>query len=470
MSKFYAVKVGEKTGIFDSWDECKKNIEGYKGAKFKKFNTEDEATHYMESDELTDEPSEEQGHIISVDDINDDEIIVYSDGSFNPNYDYVSYGCVCLMKNMPEYRISGVTKDKYNSNQVYGEIKGVLEAIDYAIHKKYKKIYILHDYDGLGKWITGEWRLNNLISVDYFDEINKRKKDIEVKYIKVKGHTGNTYNEIADKLAKNELRSLEQSKEDDYGFKSYRYSTEKIDLSLKKLKLLIENFNFIKEQKSNHFVYKCFVGQEKLTFQKYDFESGNLLIIPRKENEKIFQLLLSFLNDKETIDTILLNLNCKNKTDIDKDKIQQKLYEIAPGLQGIQLNIDIYRLLVQGVYNLFLEIDYIEDSSYITTPVLRAIEGQLKFVFKNDLNINIIDKFSYFDFNGNSYTLQKTHALKTNASKVDYINRCYNFYNTIRHKIFHFGDLDISDTKLMNNEESKKVIMNGIILIEEYYK
>ena len=37
--KFYAVKKGHKKGIFESWDECKKNINGYSGAIYKSFKT-----------------------------------------------------------------------------------------------------------------------------------------------------------------------------------------------------------------------------------------------------------------------------------------------------------------------------------------------------------------------------------------------------------------------------------------------
>ncbi|MDR1725906.1 MAG: ribonuclease H family protein [Bacteroidales bacterium] len=41
--KFYVVWKGKHTGIFSTWDECKKNVEGYDGAEYKSFNTESEA-------------------------------------------------------------------------------------------------------------------------------------------------------------------------------------------------------------------------------------------------------------------------------------------------------------------------------------------------------------------------------------------------------------------------------------------
>lgn len=36
--KFYVVWKGRKTGVFNNWDECKKQIEGCKGAQYKSFN------------------------------------------------------------------------------------------------------------------------------------------------------------------------------------------------------------------------------------------------------------------------------------------------------------------------------------------------------------------------------------------------------------------------------------------------
>lgn len=41
--KYYVVWVGKKTGIFSSWEECKKSVEGFEKAKYKSFDTMKEA-------------------------------------------------------------------------------------------------------------------------------------------------------------------------------------------------------------------------------------------------------------------------------------------------------------------------------------------------------------------------------------------------------------------------------------------
>ena len=45
--KYYAVRAGRKTGIFETWDECRAQTTGFKGASFKSFPTLAEAEAYM---------------------------------------------------------------------------------------------------------------------------------------------------------------------------------------------------------------------------------------------------------------------------------------------------------------------------------------------------------------------------------------------------------------------------------------
>ena len=44
---FYAVPVGRKIGIFKTWEEAKRSVDGFSGAKFKKFNNLQEAENFF---------------------------------------------------------------------------------------------------------------------------------------------------------------------------------------------------------------------------------------------------------------------------------------------------------------------------------------------------------------------------------------------------------------------------------------
>ena len=47
MGKYYAVRSGRQSGIYETWEECQHQISGYKGAEYKKFDTEEEAKAYI---------------------------------------------------------------------------------------------------------------------------------------------------------------------------------------------------------------------------------------------------------------------------------------------------------------------------------------------------------------------------------------------------------------------------------------
>lgn len=46
-SKFYAVKVGVKPGVYTTWAECQKNVMGFKNAVHRSFTTEEEAIAFV---------------------------------------------------------------------------------------------------------------------------------------------------------------------------------------------------------------------------------------------------------------------------------------------------------------------------------------------------------------------------------------------------------------------------------------
>jgi hypothetical protein len=46
-AKFYAVAAGRATGVFRSWDECQRSVNGFSGASFKAFTTSEEAEAFV---------------------------------------------------------------------------------------------------------------------------------------------------------------------------------------------------------------------------------------------------------------------------------------------------------------------------------------------------------------------------------------------------------------------------------------
>ncbi|MGI6501604.1 MAG: viroplasmin family protein [Anaerostipes sp.] len=193
-SKFYAVKQGKETGIYRSWDECRKQTHGFPNAQYKSFKTEEEAIEYMN-------PSASE--LMTID---EDTLIAYVDGSFDNNKKMFSYGMVLFIDGKETFFAKAYEDSELVSmRNVAGEIKGAEAAMRYATDHGYKKLAIHYDYAGIEKWCVGEWKTNKEGTKAYKAFYDSVKDKLQVKFVKIKGHSNDKYNDKADELAKGAL-------------------------------------------------------------------------------------------------------------------------------------------------------------------------------------------------------------------------------------------------------------------------
>lgn len=204
--KYYAVRQGKKIGIFTSWDDCKKNVNGYSGAEYKSFKSKIDAEKYMNDRKQYTVQKEKNIDEIIVKD--KDRAIAYVDGSYKKKTKEFSYGAVIFWNNK-EYHFSDKFDDEELSKMrnVSGELKGAEKAIAFGIDNKIKEIDIYHDYEGISKWATGDWKANKDGTKSYKKYCIDASKKIKINFVKVKGHSGDKYNDLADKLAKEALET-----------------------------------------------------------------------------------------------------------------------------------------------------------------------------------------------------------------------------------------------------------------------
>lgn len=86
--------------------------------------------------------------------------------------------------------------------QVTGEIFAVMFGINECLEREIKEIEIYFDYLGIREWVTGAWKAKNTQTQNYRDLMRDVQKEIDVRFIKVKAHSGNYFNDLADRLAK----------------------------------------------------------------------------------------------------------------------------------------------------------------------------------------------------------------------------------------------------------------------------
>ncbi|XP_042232543.1 ribonuclease H1-like isoform X2 [Homarus americanus] len=262
---FYAVARGHKPGIYESWPECQKQINGFHCARYKKFSTKDEAEEFVQENaasnpvvdrrekpaterenkgsekEKASEPSPDKRKRDDSSDSDEDSngpsvvkklntgdsggsdktkfstdsdgfLIVYTDGAceFNGRNGAKAGVGVYFGKDHP-LNVSEPVKGRATNNTA--EIQAASFALELAKASGFSKVSIHTDSQFMINCMTSwlkNWKKKNWVKSDGEPVKNKEdlialdaaSEDLAVKWVHVKGHAGHEGNEIADKLAR----------------------------------------------------------------------------------------------------------------------------------------------------------------------------------------------------------------------------------------------------------------------------
>ncbi|KAK7132971.1 hypothetical protein R3I94_015005 [Phoxinus phoxinus] len=263
-SFFYAVRKGFKPGVYQTWEECKHQVDKFPYASYKKFGSEKDAWAFVRSQcaapsferpagcdyevlpprnvpdssmavplgsKRAHEDSEDEGpscpkrvKLIEVPvskaaaassdgfTYMGDSVVVYTDGCCSANGRQGARAGIGVYwgrdhpLNVAE-RLSG-----RQTNQ-RAELQAACKALEQAREMNFKKIVLYTDskftINGITSWVktwkTNGWRLKSggvIINKDDFQKLDKLNADLEVAWMHVPGHAGYTGNEEADRLSR----------------------------------------------------------------------------------------------------------------------------------------------------------------------------------------------------------------------------------------------------------------------------
>ncbi|CCU79579.1 Ribonuclease HI [Halanaerobium saccharolyticum subsp. saccharolyticum DSM 6643] len=163
-------------------------------------------------EELDDERNNVEFEALEVENLEEyNEFKVYTDGACIGNPGPGGYAAVILNSESEKLKtVSGSAKDSTNNRM---ELKAVIEALKILPKNSTIDLYSDSSYvlNGLSSWIES-WKKNGwktsskkeVANQDLWQELDNLAANFNLNYQKVKGHSGDFYNEEVDKLAKKE--------------------------------------------------------------------------------------------------------------------------------------------------------------------------------------------------------------------------------------------------------------------------
>lgn len=461
-NNYYAVRKGKNPGIYEKWEECQNSTKGFSGAEFSSFSTLQEAEAYINGSDI---------YIDTIKaDIDKGYIVAYCDGSFDDKQKRYSYGVIIIDSDLKETEICGSSSNEryISSNNIIGEVVAIFKALDWVVSNGYGNIKIYHDYEGLSKWITGEWQAKSEVAKMYVSVIKEKYGDIlNIEFEKVKGHSNNKYNDMVDQLAKEALKDRKSLavKGDNWFtmpyFKEIELKNIISKISEEYTQIIVEN-----TEDTNKIIYKLKMGKNKLAVTL--FSSGNKRLMVQGVDSLLFQIFMTYITELLGIDKIEGLFKEIYRKTIDKDKVADSFNDMCSNLT-VQYPDNIKKLIKQSIINIYYCVEG-EDYGHYTFPALKALEGHIKYIL--DKNGIIVSKtLNFFDYDKNTqiYTL-KSNVNITDQVTIQKLEKYYNYYNLTRHSIFHFGDIigNTDTTRMIDTkEEANDIIKECLKFINE---
>ncbi|XP_069829162.1 ribonuclease H1-like [Dendropsophus ebraccatus] len=254
---FYAVRKGRNPGVYNTWADCKEQVDKFPAARYKKFASEEEAWRFVKdnpeaSSSHTESSSKGQSSSSSVKpsyhakrplpastytdvqsapkrtkfiDIDSlpplpgqaftnmgDSVVVYTDGCCTSNGRHKARAGIGVYWG-PNHPLNVAERLEGRQTNQRAEIQAACKALEQAKSQNITKLVLytdsMHTINGITKWIhswkTKGWKMSTgkeVVNRGDFEKLDKLVQGLDVKWMHIAGHAGFVGNEEADRLAR----------------------------------------------------------------------------------------------------------------------------------------------------------------------------------------------------------------------------------------------------------------------------
>lgn len=491
--KYYAVKIGRIPGIYGTWDECKAQTDGVAGAQYKSFSLLEDAEQYIRetaedipdilpetTTNNTDLNAQVENQIAA---LGENEVVAFVDGSYDVTEEKSAFGTIIFSQGGNKdilYRAftKQLGEEFISLRNVAAELEGVKEAISWALQYNKIKITIYYDYEGIEKWATGQWKANKAIPREYVQFIQEKRKVLQIEFIKVPAHTGVKYNEEADSIAKNALLAK--------GHKTYNDgSVYFVGYGVQDWKTIIQCINDenagLADEKA---ISPLILSQETIgTREKIRVtQDRNSVVINCYRNsksyvqgkqtvllQKIIATAIELLRNKQNV---IETLNSYHALTLSANEVETRFEQVLPHYR--HESEKHYTNLLSAVYNTLLT-GYMPDYTCLVTPIFRAYEYYLHRILGDIMGLDTetdkgTNNFSFFSKNAAGlYECNNRNKNLLSQPQLNYLNRLYTKYNSVRHPYSHWSANDVDTAVITDITTARDLLKDGLALIDQYY-
>ncbi|TTF11761.1 Ribonuclease H1 [Bagarius yarrelli] len=242
---FYAVRTGHRPGVYQTWDECKFQVDKFPNARYKKFASEDEAWAFVrnqptfsEKSETTlpttsvpaaskrsiDEGESDKGSVkrakLEPSDADSttgltymgDAVVVYTDGCCSKNGRHGARAGIGVYWG-PNHPFNVAERLSGRQTNQRAELQAACKALEQAIDMDIRKLVLYTDskftINGITSWVknwkNNGWRLKTggaVVNQEDFQKLDELNNELDVKWMHIPGHAGYLGNEEADRLSR----------------------------------------------------------------------------------------------------------------------------------------------------------------------------------------------------------------------------------------------------------------------------